>query len=320
MLYWVDKQGAVRSAGTIGGGHLEWRAMAVAQHLLTSALTPYGGVIPMPPERRRIERFTLGASLGQCCGGSVTLYWERFDAPEQASGLRAWLDAGSPRRWRVCHLDGTATERWIAPGDLGAAGLELNEAQGAVLAQTGAIPVFVERMVDDRTVLFLYGAGHVGQALVRVLDGLPFRVTWVDSREDVLARALADLPVDRQRDVRILADEPAQVCPLAPAGAWHLVMTHCHEQDYRVCEALFEGHDFGFLGMIGSKTKAARFRHRLNARLGARSSASAGADRLVSPIGISGIEAKLPGAIAVSIAARLLQERECRPLELCHQP
>ncbi|MBL8484945.1 MAG: xanthine dehydrogenase accessory protein XdhC [Rhodocyclaceae bacterium] len=164
---------------------------------------------------------------------------------------------------------------------------------------------FVERLQDTRTPLWLYGAGHVGRALVRVLAELPFRITWVDSREDYLEDAMAQLAVAEQVEAQ-WTDDPAGMAAAAPAGAWHLVMTHSHAQDLDICAAVLARNHFGFAGLIGSRSKAARFRQRLSER-GVPAAALA---RLVCPIGVAGIKSKLPTAVAVAAAAQLLQLRE----------
>ena len=161
---------------------------------------------------------------------------------------------------------------------------------------------FVEYLADDATPLCLYGAGHVGRALVQVLTGLPFRIHWTDSRPG-MGEGMA-IPV-------IENDAPEDVAVQAPDHGWHLVMTHSHDEDFRICEALVAKNRFGFLGVIGSGTKQARFRSRLLQR-GHDPLAVA---RMQSPIGVDGIASKLPAAIAVAVAAQLLQVREAMVIQ-----
>jgi xanthine dehydrogenase accessory factor len=157
---------------------------------------------------------------------------------------------------------------------------------------------FLERLDDALPTLWLYGAGHVGQALARIVAELPLRLTWIDSRTELFPTALAS-------EVRLRgdADSLATIAD-APEGTYFLVMTHSHPLDYELCRAILGRNDFAWLGLIGSESKAARFRSRL-VRDGV------GADRiarLVCPIGVSGIESKWPAAIAVGVAAQLMQE------------
>ncbi|MBI3525906.1 MAG: xanthine dehydrogenase accessory protein XdhC [Betaproteobacteria bacterium] len=290
LLYWVDAQGRTRSQGSIGGGHLEMRAMEIASHLLNPTA-----------ERRHVERFSLGASLGQCCGGAVELYWERFDHLSQAENL-ARVDL-----LRYCVMDGSGREWFLNEQQARETGLPApNFAGQAGLLRQGELRYFIERLADDATPLWLYGAGHVGRALVQVLADLPFRIHWVDSRPDMLDEAVQALP--RRSIATLAADDPAEVAATAPANAWHLVMTHSHEQDLRICEALLGADRFDFLGLIGSRTKEARFRHRLLQK----GYPAAAVARITCPIGLGGIRSKLPAAIAVAVAGELLEQREQR--------
>jgi xanthine dehydrogenase accessory factor len=144
--------------------------------------------------------------------------------------------------------------------------------------------------------LWLYGAGHVGQALVNILADLPFDVTWVDSRQVLLPGTTPD-------NVHSLCSQsPVDTVDSAPAGALFLVMTHDHSLDYQLCRKVLERGDFHWLGLIGSKSKGARFRSRF-ARDGLTREQIA---RLTCPIGVDGVTSKIPAAIAVAVAAQLL--------------
>lgn len=154
-----------------------------------------------------------------------------------------------------------------------------------------------EVISTERPNLWLHGAGHVGQALIRVISDLPFDVTWVDSRPQLL-------PVDLPENIRTLhAPEPVSVVGITPLNACHLIMTHDHALDYSLCRAILQRGAFAWLGLIGSNSKGAKFRSRL-ARDGVAPEMIA---RLVSPIGIGRIESKWPAAIAIGVAAQLLQ-------------
>lgn len=307
LLYWRDAGGLLHSLGSVGGGRLEAQSTEIARYLLEPAV---GAALGMPAarSRRRVERFTLGASLGQCCGGVVQMYWERFDELSQArSFLTPGTEGGAGERLRYCALDGSDREWSLTPREVKSRHLPAPAFDGrAGLIKYGSSSFFVERLGDEATALWLYGAGHVGRALVHVLAELPFCITWIDSRSDMLSQAMDELPA-RQRDetTALHDDDPDRVCLTAPGDAWHLVMTHCHDQDLRICEALLSGPHFGFLGLIGSQTKAARFRHRLRDK-GVPPDLIA---RLVCPIGIDGIHDKRPAAIAIAVAGQLLQQR-----------
>jgi len=146
--------------------------------------------------------------------------------------------------------------------------------------------------------LQLYGAGHVGRAIVRLLEGLNCRVQWIDEREAEFPDSGSAAHIER------VCVEPVEAeVALAPPGAFYLVLTHSHDLDQRIAEAILRRGDFGYLGLIGSATKRARFLRRFEDR-------GIGADvlaRITCPIGIAGISGKEPEVIAVAVAAQLLQ-------------
>lgn len=155
--------------------------------------------------------------------------------------------------------------------------------------------------IASRFFLQLYGAGHVGRAIVRLLDALPCRVQWIDERE-----AEFPLPaVGREgRHIERVCVEPVQAeVAAAPPGAFYLVLTHSHDLDLALAQAILARGDFGFFGLIGSRTKRARFEH----RLAERGIAPELIARMCCPIGVGGIEGKEPEVIAVAVVAQLLQ-------------
>lgn len=250
------------SVGSIGGGRLEQRAEEIAATLLAQC-TPQTG----PP--RRIERFPLGARLGQCCGGEVHL---AFDVVVPARG--GWVanaqQAGQAGRdWRAI-VDGHF------PGAGSAAADELHVA--------------------------LFGAGHVGRALAGILAGLPLRLTWIDTREAALAPGTGWPP----HNLRCLACEAPQdeVATLAADSAV-VVMTQSHALDLEIIDAALARADLRFIGLIGSRTKRARFEHQLRLR----GHGDASLARLGCPIGIGSVRGKEPEVIAVAVAAQLLELR-----------
>lgn len=144
--------------------------------------------------------------------------------------------------------------------------------------------------------VILFGAGHVGRALAPLLAGLPLRLEWVDSRA-------AEFPAQAPDGVRMrLLDEPEDAVAEAPPGSYFLVMTHNHPLDYALAEAVLKRGDAGFLGMIGSRTKAQRFRMRLEQH-GYAPEAIA---QLHCPIGLAEVPGKRPLEVAISIAAQVI--------------
>jgi xanthine dehydrogenase accessory factor len=219
--------------GTVGGGHLEWSACERARALLRAGRGP-----------AELHTVVLGPSLGQCCGGQVTLRFEYGDAGDRdklAQHLRA-----------------------------------------------------------RHTPVALFGGGHVGRAIVAALVPLPFDIHWIDSRDEVFP---AHLPP------QVLAEhsDPVQraVADLRP-GARVLIMSFSHAEDLDVVAACLlrqrERGDLPFVGLIGSRTKWATFRHRLEAR----GFSEAELVHVTCPIGLPGIQGKAPEVIAASVAAQLL--------------
>ena len=146
--------------------------------------------------------------------------------------------------------------------------------------------------------LQLYGAGHVGRAIAALLAGLPCKVQWIDERE-------AEFPAEASPPhIERLCIEPVEAeVAAAPPGAFYLVLTHSHDLDLAITQAILKRGDFGFFGLIGSQTKRARFEH----RLAERGFAPEVIARLTCPIGVAGIDGKEPEVLAVAVLAQLLQ-------------
>jgi len=145
--------------------------------------------------------------------------------------------------------------------------------------------------------LVLFGAGHVGAAIIRALADLPCHVTWVDEREDMFPH---EVPLNVQVEA---TDMPEYIADSAPAGSTFLVLTHNHALDQRLSEHILRRASDDWFGLIGSRTKRMQFEHRLSARGISR----ARLDAMVCPIGLAGITNKAPAVIAASVVAQLLQ-------------
>jgi len=147
--------------------------------------------------------------------------------------------------------------------------------------------------------IVLFGAGHVGHALVTLLGRLPCVVQWVDERDELF-------PDEVPANVQIEAtDTPEAIVDDAPAGAYFLVMTHNHALDFALAARIMRRRGFTYFGMIGSKTKRVKFERRLIER-------GVDPERLVDmtcPIGVPGIVDKAPQSIAVAVSAELLRVR-----------
>jgi len=277
---------ATRQWDTIGGGHLELCAVDIARAMLAA-----------PGAGPRLERFPLGPSLGQCCGGVVHLAFEIVD--------RAHLAALAARRgedsWRLLAIDGApALALLAADGSTvhgGAITPAFEHVRGThVLRDQTGRRWLADLVAAPRAHLMLFGAGHVGAAIVRALADLPCRVTWVDERD---ARFPADLP----HNVAVEAtDVPEALAAQAPSGTSFLVMTHSHALDQRLADTILRRREPGWFGLIGSATKRVQFERRLLERGIDR----ARVDAMVCPVGVPGIAGKQPAVIAAAVAAQLL--------------
>jgi xanthine dehydrogenase accessory factor len=179
----------------------------------------------------------------------------------------------------------------------GAAGLELRR------SEQDRVTLF-ETLSPQRPRLWVFGAGHVGQALVRLLSELAlFEITWIDSRDELLPANLPECVTTRARA------QPSELIGAARPATRYVVLTHDHGLDYELCRSILLRGDAAWLGLIGSASKSARFRSRL-LRDGVGADMLAG---LTCPIGIPGVASKLPAAIAIAITAQLLQKLDAAP-------
>ncbi len=267
--------------GSVGGGELEFQIIARGRERLLSGR-----------QESAREHFILGRDLRQCCGAALDIVLEPLSA-EAAPWLRqviAW--DGTGQYWESVLAIGAASGARIlrpleaVPAEPGTAKLQKTDA-GTILVETSGRPW---------PLLYLFGAGHVGKALVRLLGDLPVHVTWCDPRDGIF-------PDDIPGNVRLDAGEKTdELINSAPDDAYFLIMTHGHALDYEITEAVLRKGRFAFLGLIGSDSKKARFVQRF-AEIGIAADSLV---RLTSPIGIPGIKSKLPAAIAVAVAADLL--------------
>jgi xanthine dehydrogenase accessory factor len=287
---------AVRQWGTVGGGHLELRGIEVARAMLAAG------------ETRRLERFPLGPSLGQCCGGVVQLAFELADRAHLAA-LAARPDEDS---WRLVALDGAPDLALVDAAGRLLQGVVFpgftHDLPTHIMREPGGRRWLVDKVLAPVDHLMLFGAGHVGAAIVRALAELPCHVTWVDEREDLF-------PAQLPSNVAVEAtDTPEALAEQAPPGTSFLVMTHSHALDQRLAEAILKrpGFDGDWFGLIGSHTKRKQFEHRLRDR----GIGQARLDAMVCPIGVAGIEGKAPAVIAVAVAAQLLMVWEARTATL----
>jgi xanthine dehydrogenase accessory factor len=266
--------------GTIGGGRLEYEALAIAGAALSAATMA-----------ATVRVWPLGPHLGQCCGGSVRILVETFDSND-LDGIRrlAAAEEAGPFVTISCMTNQGRMAREIryqCVGHAGAGKDSVNEP-------------FAEQFGEARTTVLLFGAGHVGRAVVLALSQLPFSVRWIDTRADQFPQyAPANV-------VNVRTDGPEREINAAPRGAFAVIMTHSHPLDYSIAAAALRRPDLGFVGLIGSATKRARFESlALKSGIGEKQIA-----RLACPIGLPDIKGKEPSIIAAGVVAQLLIERE----------
>jgi xanthine dehydrogenase accessory factor len=282
---------------TIGGGHLELCAVETAREMLVAGAPA------------RLERYALGPTLGQCCGGVVHLAFEVVDEAlgSVLAGLRQRVREDS---WRLSAIDGPSAallldaDGAVVDGE-GAGFPAVDRERGThILRDAAGRRWLADPCLAPRAHLLLFGAGHVGAAIVRMLGELPCTVTWIDEREDMFPSSIpANVTIEA-------TDTPEALVDKAPAGASYLVMTHSHALDQRLSVAILARADVGWFGLIGSKTKRVQFER----RLAARGLPQDRIDAMVCPIGVAGITSKLPAAIAASVCAQLLMVWEARQI------
>ena len=201
---------------TIGGGHLEYECIAMARRMLTAKQTAVHS-----------EAFSLGARLGQCCGGMTTILFEPLLQPQPQ--------------------------------------------------------------------ILLFGAGHVGQALVRVLATLPCHIRWIDERDNLFGAAPEGVSCCQLED-------PLDAVLEAAPDSYFIIMTHDHQRDLALCEAILRRGDFRWFGVIGSQTKRDRFVYRLQGKGFSEQQLAT----MRCPIGLPAVTGKLPAEIAVAVAAEII--------------
>lgn len=170
----------------------------------------------------------------------------------------------------------------------------------------GRVTLLVQPVLSHRPTIAVVGAGHVGWALVDVLRPLPVAVELVDSRADRLAVRPVAVP-GQVATVRLRhLPAPEAVVAGLPPGALLVVLTHDHAEDLAVLDVALRRHaergDLGFVGLIGSRTKWAHFHRRLLAAGHSEATLAA----VTIPIGVPGVRAKDPAAVAIATAAQLL--------------
>jgi len=204
---------------TIGGGHLEHKAIKYAHKMLDAG-----------KDSQHLEHFQLGSNLGQCCGGNASVLFESFSA------------------------------------------VGVN--------------------------IMLFGAGHVGKALIPILAQLPCQIKWVDSRAEQFPNDVAHY----HNVHKVVNEDPELEVANMPKNSYYIVMTHNHQMDFDISQAILKQGDFTYLGLIASDTKWRRFQQRYKHRdIDPQQVA-----RMNCPIGLEQVSGKLPIEVAVSVAGEII--------------
>ncbi len=297
---------AQKVTGTVGGGALEYDAIAHARGLVMTEIEIMW--------LRDTKTYPLGPRLGQCCGGQVRLLFERYGADE-IEIVSSFADAQKGYVTRPI-VSGSASLHAVDVGDIGAAPDFVREQFQKLTAHSNNQTCltkgarqdetwFFEPLSKKRLPIYLYGAGHVGREVVRVFEGLAVEIVWIDTDA---ARFPDPIPVHVKR---LISVSPNDAVAYAPDDAFHVVMSYSHALDLEICHAVLKRGRFRYLGLIGSMTKRASFLK----RLGELGMSEVDISRLTCPLGVGGPSSKEPGVIAISLAAEILQLSEVLPGE-----
>ena len=280
--------------GTIGGGQLEYQSTRVAVEMLDGFGTT-------------LRSFPLGSSMGQCCGGVVEILFEPV-----SDGIPDWLrDLKTLHGQREPAVIATRISRSnpekivVTARDVfaGATSSELVPLARNLLSSnpetTRNVQEFYEPVVAPSLNIAVFGAGHVGTAVVNALSSLDCNIRWVDSRRNIFRKVPANVRA-------VEAVDPALQVAAMPSDSFYLVMTHSHAIDFDVCDRILRRRDARYCGLIGSVSKRRRFEKRYRQQGMAQDLI----DELICPIGVDGISGKKPAEIAVAAAAEILRIHE----------
>ena len=257
--------------GTLGGGEVE-RVVEAAAYDMLSGRRNWG---------RAYEKFMLGPDMGQCCGGGMEVVFE----PVDNTSINWLADAMNCVNQ---HQAGFVVVAWN--DNLQAPVVHRSEAFEKLSEADG---VHIQSLIDRRPSVVIYGAGHVARAFAAIAAQLPIRLVIVDERQNEL-----NLVPTAPNIAPVFMEYPlAHAAQLNASAEAVLVMTYSHALDYRLCLCLLKNEELNYVGLIGSKSKGARFRRRFELDDGLSSTQIA---RLVSPIGQGSVRGKEPGLIALA--------------------
>lgn len=284
--------------GTIGGGQLEFLATRHAREKLRSTEEYASEILKLP----------LGPELAQCCGGHVDILltplgteddvWMTSVEENQNSTNSVLLTNWNNGKATRSVLKDPMTVHSIDPALLSAMKDVIHSRKPTVLSKDKSSEHFtlIEPTHEALFHLTLFGAGHVGKAVINTLSQLPCTITWVDERADIFPNIITE------NVQKIVAASPAHHVAEAPTNSFFLVMTHSHQLDLDICAEILKRGDSVYLGLIGSKTKRQKFLKRLALRGFEKGQLT----NLTCPIGLENLEGKHPAQIAISVSAEIL--------------
>lgn len=295
---------ATQTFGTVGGGELEYQCTKLAVERIRAATDNHAGHV--------LRTFPLGSNCGQCCGGVVDVLIEyiadaSLDWVHELKRLydqqKDFVTVSSAHEGRGLIVGGRLVnfglpEQHVASITATAAAM-CEAGEHVCWTRLNGDKLFCERIAVSDFNIAIFGAGHVGSAVVAVLSSLDCRIRWIDSRRNVLPVQVAD------NIATIESVTPAREVAAIPSGSYFLIMTHSHALDLEIIDQVLRRQDARYCGLIGSQSKRRRF-ERLLRKQGMTDEVLAD---LVCPIGVAGIPGKRPQEIAVAVAAELLQMR-----------
>lgn len=271
---------------TIGGGKLEWEVAAQAQALLHEK----------PEYDWLLRHYALGPSLGQCCGGAVDILFEYLSAG----------DIPVFEQMLTSHEQQQAVQRQLTlrPLHQRESDCVTTVNSSSSFTQINTDFLWQDVLTPAPLHIYVFGAGHVGNALIHILGTLPCHVCWVDERAELFPPEIPDNVTLEVTDI------PEALIEQAPTNSYFLIMTHNHDLDLHLCHHILRYTQPAYLGLIGSLTKRARFIKRLQQQ----GCTPEQLDALVCPMGMPGIDGKAPAIIAVAVAAEILQHAQALQL------
>jgi xanthine dehydrogenase accessory factor len=305
--------------GSIGGGNLEYQALNHANHLLTQNT-----------DNITIQKYPLGATLGQCCGGFVKIMFESFvNQRSDSTSNNTWLEncldlANKESDFILATIVYSEADKYpmgtkvVLPTNQNNLNSKLENfpkealdgthqtlqsskkvtMKECTLTDKQKIDVCYEQFSSSQLQsVAIFGAGHIARSLMPILTQLPIKVYWIDDRQSQFDEYLGDIGSIKQ-----ICDDFTLAINDLPKNTYCLVITYSHQIDFEICEKIIARNDFCYLGVIGSKIKGKRFRDRLRHKGWSDNLVS----QLICPIGVKHAFLQSPISIAVSITSELL--------------